>query len=136
MLLAVWLRLWRFLFLTVYGIGLSLLAAQEQRDGLRVGKAVVVLDKTDGAAAFLNRMVKPAAAANCDAVIAFHPLAPTGGEQRFSPAAQKFFQIHMGGPVFLLFGKGDIGLHPIHSFILKFYVLSNEIGVDRRHSCN
>ena len=82
--------------------------AEEQRHGVRVAESIELLDEADGSAALLGGMVEPLTAADGDAVVAGKAFVPAGGNELFSSAAEKLFQVHRRGSFFLLGCKRNV----------------------------
>ena len=68
-------------------------------------------------------MIEPLAAANRDAVIAGEPLFPSGLDELFALAEEKFFEVDGRGVFFLFWSKFDKFADFSHHFLLLQRVL-------------
>ena len=84
------------------------LTVQQALHRLLVRKAVIRLDKGDGAAALLRLMIVPLIAPHGDAVVGGQALVPAGGDESLSLPAQELHQIHIVGTEFLLISEWNV----------------------------
>ena len=68
-------------------------------------------------------MIEPLTAANRDAVVACQPFFPSGLDELFALAEEKFFEVNRRGAFLLLWGKFDKFADFSHHFLLLQRVL-------------